>query len=303
MAIYAIEENVIAYKKMFNFSFRNVLTDEQRTRRNYQSSISGMTDTQRLYINHRRTVAGMTDDERLTTNHRRTVSGMTDEQRLTRNHRQTIASMTDQQRFTTNYLHTISGMTEEQRLITNERHSNNYTNELRDNSRTFFKKIPQFWNYCNPCEHCQCVHLISASASQKKKCCKNGNFLINPKYPKLFELPQYIKNLIINRTEHFSFRSSYYNNIFSIAVTGYDNGKEGVGSEHVNGPSSLKINGRAFHFFPTSSKQKYGGIANFTYDGSFQAENHANLINSNQTDKRVNKTFVKGFKSCYLCKI
>ena len=51
---------------------------------------------------------------------------------------------------------------------------------------------------------------------------------------------------------------------------------------------------RAFHFFPSSSKQKYGGIANFTYDGSFQAEKHAESLNFNQQDERVKRSFVKG---------
>ena len=105
---------------------------------------------------------------------------------------------------------------------------------------------------------------------------------------------------MLHRTEHLSSRSSYYNNIFSIAVTGYDNGKDGVGSQMINGPSSLKINGRAFHFFPSSSKQKYGGIANFTYDGSYQAECHADVLNTDQQDPKVNRNFVKGMRYFFI---
>ena len=62
-----------------------------------------------------------------------------------------------------------------------------------------------------------------------------------------------------------------------VHVTGYDSGKDSVGVVHVrvNGQSAIKINGRAFHFFPSSTKQKYGCIANFIYDGSFQAEKSA----------------------------
>ena len=199
---------------------------------------------------------------------------MSDEQRLRRNHQNSIAGMSDSTRMTTNQL----------------RSSKN----IQRNRTMSYKRIPQSWNYGNPCSHCSCIHLESASAAQRKKCCNNGIFLTNPKYPKLLELPIFLKNLMLHRTQHFSSRSSFYNNIFSIAVTGYDNNKQGGGAENVNGPSALKINGRAYHFFPSSSKQKFGGIANFTYDGAFQAQSHADLINGNQEDEKVNKNFVKG---------
>ena len=37
-----------------------------------------------------------------------------------------------------------------------------------------------------------------------------------------------------------------------------------------------------------------GGIAYFTYDGSYQAEKHADSINENHNDERVKPNFVKG---------
>jgi hypothetical protein len=84
--------------------------------------------------------------------------------------------------------------------------------------------------------------------------------------------------------------------MFSIAVTGYDNGRKGVGCERVNGPSCLTINGRAYHYFPSSASQKFGGIANFTYDGAYQLEGHANSLNTDQfrENNRVYLPFVKG---------
>ena len=269
---------------MFNFNFSNGMTDEERLRRNFQQSNAGMSDEQRLARNFQRTIAGMSDEQRLARNFQQSIAGRSDEQRLTRNFQQTIAGMSDEQRLARNYHQSAQNITEEQRT-----YRNNYRRQ-----QTHFKKVSHSWNYESPCVHCSCIHLESASASQRKLCCRNGDFLTNIKYPKLFELPIFLKRLMLDRTEHLSSRSSFYNNIFSIAVTGYENGRDGVGCEQINGPSSLKINGRSFHFFPSSSKQKFGGIANFTYDGAFQAERHANTLNVNQQDERVNRTFVKG---------
>jgi hypothetical protein len=220
-------------------------------------------------------------------NYRNTVAGMTDEAKDNHNYRHTVAGMTDEARYNHNYRNTAAGMSENRINRRNERNA-----ERRKSSR--FKEVAQYWNYEQPCIHCHCIHLRSASLTQKKYCCQNGNFLINPNYPKLFELPVYLKNLMLQRTEHLSSRSSYYNNIFSIAVTGYDNGRDGVGAERRNGPSALTINGRVYHFFPNSVNQKYGGIANFTYDGCFQVQSHADMLNNNLPDSIVQRKFVKG---------
>jgi len=164
----------------------------------------------------------------------------------------------------------------------------------RRNARVIFKQIKQEWNYDNPCQHCGCVHLKSAPANQRKLCCQGGKFVDNSDYPKLFELPIFLKNLMLERTEHLSPQSSYYNNIFCIAATGYDNGRKNIGCEHFNGPACLKMNGRAYHFIPNSSGDKTGGIANFTYDGTFQSEQQAATLNGNREVKRVDIRFVKG---------
>jgi hypothetical protein len=182
-----------------------------------------------------------------------------------------------------NYRSSIASLTDEQRLQGNYRRS------------ISFKSVQQKWNYENPCTFCGCIHLTCATALQKKLCCQSGDYLTNPNYPKLFELPLFLKNLMLLRTEHLSTKSSYYNNMFSIAVTGYDNGRKGVGCEQINGPSALKINGRVYHFFPPSANQKFGGISNFTYDGAYQLEGHANLLNGDeQGNPRVFIPFVKG---------
>jgi len=154
------------------------------------------------------------------------------------------------------------------------------------------RNVKQEWDYERPCEHCGCLYLRSVPLSKRKTCCSNGKFIENEDFPKLFELPATLKYLLLERTEHFSSRSSYYNNVFSIAVTGYDNGRD-VGCEQFNMAASLKMNGRSYHFFPNSSNQKFGGISNFTYDGSFQVEEHAASINEGEVDRRVNLSFLK----------
>ena len=174
---------------------------------------------------------------------------------------------------------TYSGMTSEQI----ERHQ----------QRVVFKTVKQEWNYERPCDYCSCIHLKSASISQRKMCCQEGKFIHSETYPKLFELPMYLKELVLNRTEHISSRSSFYNNMFSIAVTGYDNGRDN-GCERINGPSSLKMNGRSYHYIPNSNNQKYGGIANFTYDGSYQVNQHIDYLNGSTHDSIVQTSFVRG---------
>jgi hypothetical protein len=115
-------------------------------------------------------------------------------------------------------------------------------------------------------------------------------------FPKLFPLPLYLRSLILNYTEHLSPKSSYYNNVFSIAATGYDNGQDGVGCERINGPAALKMNGRVYHYIPQCATERYGGIGNFTYDGAYQlVEEHANSINTRERDPNVKIPFLKGF--------
>ena len=163
----------------------------------------------------------------------------------------------------------------------------------RHQQRVVFKTVKQEWNYERPCDYCSCIHLKSASISQRKMCCQEGKFIHSETYPRLFELPMFLKELVLNRTEHISSRSSFYNNMFSIAVTGYDNGRDN-GCERINGPSSLKMNGRSYHYIPNSNNQKYGGIANFTYDGSYQVNQHIDYLNGSTHDSIVQTSFVRG---------
>jgi hypothetical protein len=54
------------------------------------------------------------------------------------------------------------------------------------------------------------------------------------------------------------------------------------------------MNGRSYHYIPNSNNQKYGGIANFTYDGSYQVNQHIDYLNGSQPDSIVQAQFVRG---------
>jgi len=221
---------------------------------------------------------------------------MTDEQIETDRRRHLHQNMTEEQIEMDRQRHLHHNMTESQ--INIHREQNSYarmSNEQieRHRRRVVFKTVKQEWNYERPCEYCACIHLKSASPNQRKLCCQTGKFVHSESYPKLYELPVYLKELLLHRTEHLSSRSSFYNNMFSIAVTGYDNGRD-IGCEQVNGPSSLKMNGRSYHYIPNSNNQSYGGIANFTYDGSYQISQHIEYLNGSQPDSIVQASFVKG---------
>jgi len=223
---------------------------------------------------------------------------MTQEQVERHRERNTYASMTQEQIERHREQNTYASMTQEQ--IESHRERNTYARMTpeqieRHRQRVVFKTVKQEWNYERPCDYCACIHLKSANPSQRKMCCQSGKFIFSESYPKLFELPVYLKELILNRTEHLSSRSSYYNNMFSIAVTGYDNGRD-IGCEQINGPSSLKMNGRSYHYIPNSNKQNYGGIANFTYDGKYQVNQHIGYLNGTEPDSIVQASFVRGSK-------
>ncbi len=70
-----------------------------------------------------------------------------------------------------------------------------------------------------------------------------------------------------------------YNNIFSIAGVGVDNGRGG-GFETIIGASNVKVNGRMYSFLPkaTNSGKMTGGLSYFTFDGAGLTE-HADQLN------------------------
>jgi hypothetical protein len=85
-------------------------------------------------------------------------------------------------------------------------------------------------------------------------------------FPELEQLPDAIRDLSIANANHFTTRSGFYNNLFSTAVTGVDNGRPGVGYEEFNMQAAVKLNGRTYHRFPDSTMNSCG-MANFVHDG------------------------------------
>ena len=137
--------------------------------------------------------------------------------------------------------------------------------------------IAQKWDYAHPCSHCGCIWLESNSAKSRMLCCQGGLWASpqmigdNRKcsqgyFPELEQLPDAIRDLSIANANHFTTRSGFYNNLFSTAVTGVDNGRPGVGYEEFNMQAAVKLNGRTYHRFPDSTMNSCG-MANFVHDG------------------------------------
>ena len=105
----------------------------------------------------------------------------------------------------------------------------------------------QEWDYLNLCQYCKCLYLKSEKS--RKMCCRDGTwFGINSPFPKLEPLPDVIRFYAFERREHFASRSSFYNGLYSLVITGVDNGREGVGFEQMNMESCVKLNGRIYHW-------------------------------------------------------
>ena len=181
--------------------------------------------------------------------------------------------------------------------IANHRHSNQVANMSEDRhnhklqsdqlenmpeerrNNVIFKSTDQIWDLNNPCEHCGCVFLKSESTNFRKLCCQNGSWKVEESgYPLLNPLPDVIKELCINETEHFSEMSNLYNNLLSFAITGVDNGREGVGYEVFNMKSCVKLNGRIYHQFPIIQGREQNGITNFIHDVRYHVDTIFNQI-------------------------
>jgi hypothetical protein len=102
--------------------------------------------------------------------------------------------------------------------------------------RKLFVAVEQYWNYDQPCGHCGCIWLTTHTRLQMKKCCRGGKVFVDPVFPKLFRLPDSLKCLALERGRHMGQSSAMYNNIFSIAGVGVDNGRGG-GFESIIGTS------------------------------------------------------------------
>ena len=216
------------------------------------------------------------------------VQSMTDEQVQLQRNRHLTQSMTDEQVQRHRFSNTVVGMSEERHNYQLARDRVPLVSPTRQHTRQF-RSVAQFWDFDNPCPHCSAYHLTSATAHQRSICCRNGDFKTNPKYPTLYPLPEFLKTLMVERTEHFSSRSAYYNNVFSIACTGYESSHT---REVPSGPSAVAMNGRSYHFIPSPTNGQFGGVSNFLYDASYQLAKHAGEINRERSI--VYEPFLRG---------
>jgi hypothetical protein len=153
-----------------------------------------------------------------------------------------------------------------------------------------FVTVEQFWNYDQPCGHCGCIWLTTHTRLQMRKCCKGGKVITDHVFPKLFPLPDSLKCLALERGRHMGQSSAMYNNIFSIAGVGVDNGKGGR-FETIIGTSNVKVNGRLYSFLPkaTNSGKMAGGLAYFTFEGAGLTD-HADQLN--KKNDNINSLFL-----------
>jgi hypothetical protein len=149
--------------------------------------------------------------------------------------------------------------------------------------------LQQTWDHENPCPHCGCIFLGSEKRTGfRKQCCKEGKLLSNISYPTLAPLPQELRRLAIDRIEHFSARSSFYNGILALGATGVDNGRGG-GWESIHGEHAVKLNGRTYHHINTAHRN--GGLHHFIWDETSLFE-HSHGLNSGRQAFRVEDEFL-----------
>jgi hypothetical protein len=182
-------------------------------------------------------------------------------------------------------------MSEEQ--INQHRISNRYSYMTDEQlNRRKYKSIQQFWDYGNPCKFCDCIYLTSEKT--RTLCCNDGKWLYesgrnktlwnlemrnSKSFTQWIELPEDIKSMAINNCTHFTQKSAFYNNMFSVATTGVDNGRNNSKYEQMNMVSCVKLNGRTYHYF---SNDKYNsGIANFIHDERLNDAIESSHQNSN----------------------
>jgi len=116
-------------------------------------------------------------------------------------------------------------------------------------------------------------------------------------YPQLNPLPPRLLHWCSNYTKHMSSKSTFYNNILSIAQTTVDNGRTTT-YEQIGGPHSVKLNGRVIHYIPSNKPSDRRGLAYFTYDCSDKnLDDHVDLINASITEieNRVEHKVLKDF--------
>ena len=155
-----------------------------------------------------------------------------------------------------------------------------------------FVSLQQEWDDENPCKTCQCVFLKSESKRQRIKCCLRGLMFNDDFRLKHVPLPDYYVEGLRMQTSHLSRVSAKYNGVFSLCATGVDNGKKS-GFEKIVGSHAVKMNGRTYHYLPTSKSK--GGIHHFILDSFSSAKTHAEEMNHDDEDFNMKEDVLRMF--------
>lgn len=157
--------------------------------------------------------------------------------------------------------------------------------QKRNNS---FMKIPQEWDYNNPCNYCGCIFLKSTLQQSRTQCCLKGEACKANTFPSIGELPTALAFLTYERLEHMSMKSSFYNGVLALGATAIDNGTGG-GWERILGDHAVKLHGRTYHFLPETGG--CGGLEHFTYNAHETRINHLESLNGNICRYNLEKIF------------
>jgi hypothetical protein len=74
-----------------------------------------------------------------------------------------------------------------------------------------YQRVLQTWDFKKPCLHCGCIFLQSEISHFRVKCCKQGTLLVSTTFPHLLSLPPQLEHLAVQKVNHMTNSSSYYN--------------------------------------------------------------------------------------------
>ncbi len=162
------------------------------------------------------------------------------------------------------------------------------------NGQNIFNQPCDLWNA--PCVYgCGCIHLLSSTPGSRKKCCTNGSLSsASDNFDKelmmnhgLEGLPQFFRQVIASSLE-FLKKFSTYNNLVAMAATVVCNYNQSHRfSRRGQGPQSIFMNGRVYHYMRIASSTQNCGISYFIFDdiaslaGSADTQNVDPVILSN----------------------
>ena len=151
--------------------------------------------------------------------------------------------------------------------------------------------IELLWDYDNPCQHCEYVHLKGSTAGQRYKCCLNGRAFQDP-FPQLKPLPPMMLHYATDRLLHMGRNSVSYNNVLCCAATGVEN-NEGGGFEVIHGDHAVRLHGRTNHYLTSSTGN--AGLNFFTFDSLANCTQYATntLNNESRGYQRIIPSFLK----------